>query len=171
VAVGALIVSAIVATEWPLVLWGLVIALETMIVAGLPSPRRFNLSARPTKLLMVPLVLGAIPWMVYAVAMWDLNRQDRPDADVTVGIDHYSVQGAYGLALLGLVTLAAVWPAARLLAGTCAGLSAVYLGVVSWAWHPTQGSFNQTWSVLCALWGLVVILLAVLTRPRRSRSE
>ena len=171
VAVGALIVSAIVATEWPLVLWALVITLETMIVAGLPSPRRLNLSARPTRLLMVPLVLGAIPWMVYAVAMWDLNRQDRPDADITVGVDHYSVQGAYSLALVGLVTLAAVWPAARLLAGTCAGLSAVYLGVVSWAWHPTQGSFNQTWSVLCALWGLVVILLAVLTRPRRSRSE
>jgi hypothetical protein len=171
VAAGALIVSAILATEWPLVLWALVIALETMIVAGLPSPRRFNLSARPTKLLMVPLVLGAIPWMVYAVAMWTLNRQDRPDTDITVGIDHYSVQGAYGLALLGLVTLAALWPAARLLAATCAGLSAVYLGVVSWAWHPTQGSFNQTWSVLCVLWGLVVILLAVLTRPRRSRSE
>jgi hypothetical protein len=171
VAAGALIVSAILATEWPLVLWALVIALETMIVAGLPSPRRFNQSARPTKLLMVPLVLGAIPWMVYAVAMWTLNRQDRPDTDITVGIDHYSVQGAYGLALLGLVTLAALWPAARLLAATCAGLSAVYLGVVSWAWHPTQGSFNQTWSVLCVLWGLVVILLAVLTRPRRSRSE
>jgi hypothetical protein len=33
--------------------------------------------------------------------MWDLNRQDRPDADITVGIDHYSVQGAYGLACLG----------------------------------------------------------------------
>jgi hypothetical protein len=89
--------------------------------------------------------------MAYAVAMWDLNRQDRPDADITVGIDHYSVQGAYGLALLWLVTLAALWPAARLLAATCAGLSAVYLGVVSWAWHPTQGSFNRRWSVLCTL--------------------
>ena len=61
----------------------------------------------------MPLVLGVIPWMVYAVAMWDLNHQDRPDADITVGIDHYSVQGAYRLALLGLVTLAALWPAAR----------------------------------------------------------
>jgi hypothetical protein len=39
VAVGALIVSAIVASEWPLVLWAVVIALETMIIAGLPSPR------------------------------------------------------------------------------------------------------------------------------------
>jgi hypothetical protein len=148
VAVGALIVSAIVASEWPLVLWARVIALETMIIAGLPSPRRFNLSARPTKLLMVPLVLGAIPWMVYAVAMWDLNRPDRPDADITVGIDHYSAQGAYGLALLGLVTLAALWPAPRLLAATRAGLSAVYLGVVSWAWHPTQGASIRG-SVLC----------------------
>jgi hypothetical protein len=92
--------------------------------------------------------------MVYAIAVWDLNRQDRPDADITVGIDHYSVQGAYGLALLGLVTVAALWPTGRLLVGTCAGLSAVYLGAVSWAWRPTQGSFNQTSSVLCAVWGL-----------------
>jgi hypothetical protein len=170
VAVGALVVSAIVAIEGPLVLWALVIAVETMIIAGIPSPRRL-LPTRPAKLLMVPLVLGAIPWMVYAIAMWDLNRQNRSDTDITVGIDHYSVQGAYGLALLGLVTVAALWPAGRLLAGTCAGLSAVYLGAVSWAWHPTQGSFNQTWSVLCAVWGIVVIVLTVPTRPRRSRSE
>jgi hypothetical protein len=33
--------------------------------------------------------------------MWDLNRQDRPDAGITVGIDHYSVHGAYRLACLG----------------------------------------------------------------------
>jgi hypothetical protein len=65
VAVGALIVSVIVSTEWPLVLWVLVIALETMIISR-PSPRLVNLSARRTKLLIVPLVLGAIPWMVYA---------------------------------------------------------------------------------------------------------
>ena len=48
VAVGALIGSAIVASEWPLVLWVLVIALETLIIAGLPSPRRVNLSAPPS---------------------------------------------------------------------------------------------------------------------------
>jgi hypothetical protein len=41
---------------------------------------------------MVSLAAVAIPWTVYAIAMWDLNRQDRPDADITVGIDHYSVQ-------------------------------------------------------------------------------
>jgi hypothetical protein len=64
--VGLYIVSAIVATEWPLVLWVLVIALETMIIAGRGSPRLVNLSARRTKLLIVPLVLRAIPWMVYA---------------------------------------------------------------------------------------------------------
>ena len=29
----------------------------------------------------------------------------------TAPIDHYSVHGAYGLALLGLVTVAALWPA------------------------------------------------------------
>jgi len=91
VAVGALIVSAIVATEWPLVLWVLVIALETMIIAGRPSHQAAHRATRPRGNSLDGL----------RVAMWDLNRQDRPDAGITVGIDHYSVHGAYRLACLG----------------------------------------------------------------------
>ena len=145
------------------------VAVETMIVAGLPSPRRPNLAARVIRQpLMMPLILGVVPWMVYALVMWELNRQNRPDGDITVGVDHYSVQGAAGLAALALVVVAAFWPPGRLLMGTCAGLAAIYLGVVSWAWHPTPGSFNQTWSAICIFWGIVVIMIAALTRPTHT---
>jgi hypothetical protein len=144
-----LIVSAIPALEWQLVLLGIVVAAETIIVAGLASPcdlaRPVNLARQP---LMISALLGVIPWLAYAVSMWELNRQERSDGDITIGIDHYSVQGAYALTSVGLVTFAAVWPAGRLLMGVCAGLSATYLGLVSWIWHPTQGSMDSAWSAL-----------------------
>jgi hypothetical protein len=164
----ALIVSAAVAMEWQLLLWALAIALETVIMAGLPPSRRPAVPASPINPLLVAAALGTIPWIAYAIAMWNLNRQNRVDGDITVGTDHYSVQGAFALALLGLVTAAALWPTGRLLMGTCAGLAAVYLGIVSWTWHPTAGSFDQPWSILCALWGLLVVVLTLMTRSRRS---
>lgn len=168
----ALIVSAAVAMEWQLILWALAIALETLIIAGLPpSLRRPPVLASPINPLLVLAALGTIPWMAYAIAMWNLNRQNQVDTDITVGTDHYSVQGAFGLALLGLVTAAALSPTGRLLMGTCAGLAATYLGIVSWTWHPTAGSFNQTWSILCALWGLLVVLLTLMTRSRGARFD
>ncbi len=167
----ALLLSAVVAMEWQLAFWALVIALELVVIAGLPLPRRPAVQAGPISPLLVPLVLGAIPWMVYAIAMWSLNRQNLIDGDITVGTDHYSVQGAFGVALLGLVAAAALWPRGRLLMGSCAGLAAVYLGIVSWAWHPTQGSFSRTWSILCALWGLLVMAPALMTPSGRSTLE
>jgi hypothetical protein len=128
VAAGALMVSAIPAFEWQLVVLGAVIVVETVIVTGVPSVRRLEPPLRATwHPLLVPVVLGVIPWLLYAIAMWDLNRDDRSDADITVGVDHYSVQRAYGVASLALVTFAAC---GRLVDS-------------SWVSHPTQASFNQ----------------------------
>ncbi len=97
-------------------------------------------------------MVGTILWLVYAMARWDFNRQDRIDGDITSGIDHYSVEGAFGLVSIALVTFAALWPTGRVLMGRCVGISALYLGLVSWVWHPTPASVNQTWSGLCVLW-------------------
>ena len=167
-----LIVSAIPAREWQLLLLGTAIVAETLIVTGRPSPHRFISQIRPTwQPLLIPAALGTIPWLLYSAAMWSRNRQARTDTDITIGIDHYSVQGGYALATVVLVTLAAVWPTGRLLMGLCAGLSSLYLGVVSWAWHPGQASFNRTWSALCVLWGLSVIVLAISTRPKTPSAD
>ena len=55
--------------------------------------------------------LGVVPWLAYALDMWAANRDERPDSDITNGIDHYAVQGALGLALAVLPLLAALRPA------------------------------------------------------------
>ena len=142
-------------------LWGLALALETALVAGAPRrdllPAARRASSRPLAALAL---LGAGPWLLYATQMWELNRQDRADKDITVGIDHYSVQGGYGLAVVALVTITAIWPQVRRFIGLCVGTCTLYLGVISFVWHPTQGSFNETWSLLCMRWGLAVALVA-----------
>lgn len=59
VAAGALMVSAIPAFEWQLVVLGAVIVVETVIVTGLPSLRRLEPPLRATwHPLLVPVVLG-----------------------------------------------------------------------------------------------------------------
>ena len=169
VAAGALIVSAIPALEWQLTVLGAAIVVETVMVTGPPSLPDFEPPRRGSwHPLWIPAVIGTIPWLVYAIAMWDLNRQDRIDGDITIGIDHYSVQGAFGLVSILLVTVAALWPTGRVLIGMCVGLSALYLGLVSWVWHPTPASFNQTWSGLCVLWGCAVSVLSAFPTSHRA---
>jgi hypothetical protein len=156
------VVSAVVAAEWWLTVWGAAVVVETVIVAGLPRryrrSRGFRLRRHP---LMLVAAFGVVPWSVYTITMWSLARQQRSDSDVTMGIDHFAVQGAFGVAVLALVAVAACWPVGRRLLGTCAGLSAAYLGIVSLFWHPTPGSVGPIWSALCLLWGLAATLLAI----------
>jgi hypothetical protein len=167
-----LVISAIAAAEWALIIWGLAVTIETAIVTGIPRHWPF---AVPTPTSWLPLaalgLIGAGPWLAYAAQMWDFNRQDRFDTDITMGIDHYSVQGGYGVAALALVAIAALWPAGRRLIGTCVGISAAYLGLVSWAWHPTPGSFNQTWSILGIVWGAGVAVLAFIPTTTAGRAR
>lgn len=170
VATMALICSAVVALEVPALVLAMVLGLETVIVTGAPSRQVTRFPMRLTwQPLVIPLVLGLVPWLLYAWSMWNLNRQSRPERDITIGVDHYAVQGAYALATLMLVALAVLWPAGRVFLALIAGVAAVYLGVVSWFWYPTPGAFDRTWSGLCAVWGLAVTVLAL--QPRRRTSE
>lgn len=161
VAATTLVIAAVGAAEWALIIWGLAIALETTLVTGIPRHRTVKFHATRDALPLTALALiGAGPGTVYVVQMWALNRQDRFDADITVGIDHYSVQGAFGVAALALVLFAATWPASRQFIGASVGISTAYLGLVSWAWHPTPASVSPAWSVLVMAWGVTVAVLA-----------
>ena len=71
------------------------------------------------------------------------------------------MQGGFDVAALVLVAVAALWLPGRRFLGTSVGISTAYLGVVSWAWHPTPGSFNHTWSIMCIMWGASVALLSL----------
>lgn len=76
-----------------------------------------------------------------------LNREG-PRADITVGVDHYSVQAGLGLAMVVLTLLCAVWPRGRRLLGCSAGVTAAHLGLCLWASraHPAGSArFGPFW--------------------------
>ena len=105
---------------------------------------------------------AAGPWLVYASRMYDLNREglSAVAGDVSIGIDHYAVQGGVALAITALALLAVVFPAGRRFSGSCAGLTAAYLGLVSYAWPDAAGGFSRWWSAGAVLWGLALVLCA-----------
>jgi hypothetical protein len=121
--------------------------------------------------LLVVAALGVIPWLVHAERMYRGNRRDAGViiGDVTMGVDHYSVQGALALALVALSLLAAVWPRGRRHLGVCVGLCAGYVGVVSYAFPATWAGFDPGWSLLAVAWGLAVMAGALL--PSLERRE
>ncbi len=167
----ALFVSAAAATEPRLLLLAAGLATQTAIVGALSGrvrdahpATRFQVSSP----VLVLAGLGLVPWLAYALDMWALNREDRSDSDVTLGIDHYSVQGAVGLALVLLPVLAALRRDARPFVAVCAGIVAVYLGIVSYAWPDAAGGFSRAWSCVAIAWGLAIGLGGVAPRLRSS---
>ena len=170
VATIALAVSVVAGREASLTWVPVVLAVETLVVAWLArSSWRSALVPRGPSAPMVALVaLGIVPWLAYAVDMWAANREGRPDSDITNGIDHYAVQGALGLALAVLPLLAALRPALTPLVPVCAGVSAAYLGLVSFAWQDAAAGFGRAWSIAAIVWGLGLVAASLVAAVRRS---
>jgi hypothetical protein len=98
--------------------------------------------------------------------MWAANREARFDSDVTNGVDHYSVQGALGLALAALPLLAGVRADLWRLVPACCGVAAAYLGLVSYAWPEAAGGFGRAWSVAAMAWGALLVTVAAVDAVR-----
>jgi hypothetical protein len=119
----------------------------------------------------VVAALGVVPGLLLAVEMFEDNRRGAGVAinDVTMGVDHYAVQGALGLALPALALLAAVWPRGRRYLGIAVGLCAGYVGAVSYAFPTTWAGFGPVLSVLCGAWAATVALVSSV--PPLQRGE
>lgn len=133
------------------------IALETAIVRWIPERERLRARKRRLQVsrpLLLLASLGVVAWVVYAVRMYALSRQKRWDTDVTLDIDHCSVQGALGLALAALAILTAVCPGGCRFIACCIGVVAAYLGLVSFAGPDAAGGFGQAWSAAAMAWGM-----------------
>ena len=91
--------------------------------------------------LLLLAALGTVPWLLHAERMFASNRRNAGVliGDVTMGVDHYAVQGALALALVTLSLLAACWPRGRRYLGTSVGLCAAYVGLVSFAFPAHLG--------------------------------
>lgn len=168
VATIALAISAVIALEDSLLMLVALLALQTAIVGVLlrgawPTGTDYR-APRPSgvsRSLLVVACVGAIPWLFYALRMWASNREGRTDSDLTLGIDHYSVQGALALSLALLPLVAALWEEARPFVPACASVAAFYLGLVSFAWPNSAGGFSRAWSAAAMAWALVLLGVAL----------
>jgi hypothetical protein len=166
VALATMLVAVAAGLEPQLLLYGGLLAVQRLAVWYLlaDGERVRPLQPQPSWPLLAVAALGVVPWLVHAEWMFRSNRHGAGViiGDLTMGVDHYSLQGALALALIALPLLAALWPRGRRHLGVSAGLCAAYLGLVSYA-SPGEswGSLSPTWSLLCLAWGLAVAALAV----------
>jgi hypothetical protein len=165
IAAVSLAVSGVISEESGLLWFAAALALQTAVVSGLCRPgfrgdgRRWP--PRVARPMLFLAAVGVAPWSAYALHMWALNRQGEP-GDVSVGIDHYSMQGALALALALLPVLAAFRPDVSPFVPACAGIAAAYLGLVSLAWQDSPGAFATAWSAAAIVWGLALVATASL---------
>jgi hypothetical protein len=167
------LVAVVAGLEWPLLGYvGILLVQAGIVAALLPARERLRpLAVSVSRPLLVMSALGVVPALVLAEEMFADNRREAGSTlgDVTMGVDHYAVQGALALALPTLALLAAVWPRGRRYLGAGVGLCAGYVGVVSYAFPTTWAGFPPVWSVLCVAWAVAVALLAAL--PRSEQGE
>ena len=178
VAAAALAVAAPLAAESGVLYLALVLTVETAIVcapATAPLIRdRERMRFAPDWPLTVIAAGAAIPWSIYAFHMFRLNRRSLgvfdnsgrgvETTDITIGIDHYAVQGALGIAVAVLALLAGLWPAVRRYIGVSVALAAGYIGLVSLDAHPHPGSVNRVWSLLCVCWAGAILIASLASR-------
>ena len=173
VALATMLLAVVAGLEWPLLLFVGVLLVEAAIVAALlPARERVLPLERSLSVpLLVVAALGVVPGILHAERMFAGNRRGAGViiGDVTMGVDHYSVQGAFALAVPALALLAAVWPRGRRFLGVAAGLCAGYVGLVSFAFPATWAGVPQLESALCMAWGVAVTGLALLA-PTAARA-
>ena len=166
------LIAAAAGLEWPLLGYAALLAVELPLVLLVPDRERLRPVAwsvwRP---LLVVAALGVVPGLLHAERMFSANRRDAGVliGDVTMGVDHYAVQGALALALPALAVLAACWPRGRRYLGASVGLCAGYLGLVSLAFPFTWGGVSALWSVLCLAWAAAITGLAIAAPRSQSR--
>jgi hypothetical protein len=174
VATGSLAVSAVVARETGLLVLAALLGFQTAVVGGLlrgawrDGMELWAPLSRISRPLLLLAAFGAIPWFAYALQMWSLNREGRSDSDITMGIDHYAMQGAFALVLVVLPLLAALRADLHPFVPICAGAAAFYLGLVSLAWPDAAGGLGRAWSIAAMAWGLALVAATVAHRIRSA---
>ena len=164
-----LAVAAVAAAEWRLIVLVVLLTAETVVVGGLVQPWWLPARRGRSAPLLVLAAVGVVPWLVYAVHMWQANGNGGEGGDRTLGIDHYSMQGALGSALAVLPLVAALRGELRPFTPICAGVAAAYLGLVSLRWQGAVAGFGRVWSALAIAWGIAVLTVSLpAVWPRRK---
>lgn len=175
------LVAAVLGQEPELQLYIWILAVQGAIIVGMLARLPGREPLRPGgwsvhRPLLAVALAGLVPWLGHAERMLRASRRDAGViiGDLTMDVDHYTVQGAWALVLPTLAVLAACWPRGRVHLGVGVGLSAGYVGLVSSAFPGTWGGFSPAWSVACMAWATAIALLALAaarSEPRQLRRE
>lgn len=165
VAAMALIISSIMGADVRPLLLGVPVAGSAALFAWLsrevagPLPRAFSVNW-PVLLLGVS---GAPMWLFYALRAMEESRAKPAGLEdwtfQTMGINHWPVQGAVGLALGACALVMAIWPAGRLLMRLSISLSATFIGAAMLAYPDRDGAMpGPMWGVAMVIWGTLLAL-------------
>jgi hypothetical protein len=138
--------------------------LVALLLVRTARPRRPELRLRPAAPLLGAAVVATPFWVAYA---WQAAAASRTglDDDISVGVPHWAVQSAVGLAIAACALAAGGWPRGRPLLATSAGLGAVLLGVATVSYPDATGAMPTPLAGFAAVaWGLAVVVLARLPR-------
>jgi hypothetical protein len=148
----------------PVVVAAVLGVLGALLLVRTARPRGVELRLRPAVPLLVVAVAAAPFWAGYAWQAAGASRSGLDD-DISVGIPHWAVQSAVGLAIAACALAAGGWPRGRRLLATCAGLAAALLGVATVSYPDATGAMPSPLAGVAALaWGLAVVVLARLPR-------
>ena len=164
----ALAVAAVVGQEPPMWWFFVLLALEVPALALLG--RGPAASAPRSPLLLVLAAVAAPVALAHAWSMLADNRALHVDGDITMGVDHYAVQGALGLALVALPVVAGLGLGRRLL-GTSTALMAGYLGLVGYSWVDVQADLGDAASLGAMAWAAAVLSATWWPTARRSATR
>jgi hypothetical protein len=155
-----------------LVAVGLAVALIILVVM-LPRDRE-PLWPRPGSTswpLAAVTVAGAVGWLWYGTSMFVLAHRPSVAADDTLGVNHYQVQAALAVALVGLAGLTVRWPRFRVWIGISAGIAAAALGASDLAWPHSAGASPVGWAVCAVIWGVLLAGASWVSRDRWEREQ
>ncbi|WP_426998146.1 hypothetical protein [Pseudarthrobacter sp. N5] len=110
---------------------------------------------------------GLVMWIPYALHALGMSRA-RIDGDITLGIEHWPVQGAAGLALAMCAVAMAMWAPGRPLLRLTVSVSATLIGVSMLDEPDRAGALgSQLWGTAMVIWGTALALPLPVRRSGR----
>jgi hypothetical protein len=164
VAVAVAVAAALSGSGRHLVVAGGLLASAVALAAGGPvAPAAARAGRRPSWPAGLLVLLAAGPACAYA---WTAARTTGSGTltDDTWSLDHWPVQAAFPLAVLGVALLAVARPAGWRLPTWTVGISAAWFGAVCWLEPDLVGSPGQGWATLVLAWSGAFVVAQ--SRPR-----
>src|SRR4029453_8122330 len=99
----ALTVSAVAGSESGAFVLGAFAVIELLVLRTLlPRENYSAFSISVSWPLAATAAIAAGPWFAYAADMWAANREGQAPTEITIGMNHWAIQGALALAIATL---------------------------------------------------------------------